>query len=66
MAAMRKALHRPWSPPVPKLGIKLVEAVFGVPSALSLEGAMVVPKAANDAGYKFQFATLQECIADLC
>jgi hypothetical protein len=66
MAAMREALHRPWSPPAPKIGIKLVERVFGVPSALSLEGARVVPKAANDAGYKFQFPTLESALTNLC
>lgn len=44
MAALRKAMGRPWSPPAPTLGIKLVEAVAGIPSELILGSQRVTTK----------------------
>lgn len=65
MAQLRKVLHRPWSPPIPKFALQVASA-FGAPDpCLLLDSCRAVPKAALDAGYTFQFTTLTEAFSDL-
>lgn len=65
MGALRKALGRPWSPPVPALGLKVAEAMTGLSPSLVLDGAKVLPRAALDAGFGFRHPGVQSAIADL-
>jgi NAD dependent epimerase/dehydratase family enzyme len=65
MKELRHQLGRPWSPPAPVFGIKLVEAVAGIPSDLVLDSAKVLPKAALDNGFQFEHPTLSGALRDL-
>lgn len=61
MAALRKVLGRPWSPPAPAFGIKLVEAVAGVPSELIL-GSQRVTTRVLTGRYTFRHPELVEAL----
>jgi uncharacterized protein (TIGR01777 family) len=61
MAALRKVLRRPWSPPAPAFGIKLVEAMAGVPSELIL-GSQRVTTTVLPGRYRFRHADLFEAL----
>jgi uncharacterized protein len=55
MRQLRRALHRPWSPPVPSLAIKIGARMMGSEPSLALSGCRVVPKRLTEAGFQFQF-----------
>lgn len=60
--ALGRALHRPHWMPVPSFMLKLM---FGELSVLLLEGQKVLPRAALDHGFKFQFNTVDEALGEL-
>lgn len=65
MASIRASVGRPWSPPVPALGLQLA-SLFGAPDpTLLLHSQRVLPKAALDGGFEFRFPTLQSALDDL-
>jgi uncharacterized protein (TIGR01777 family) len=66
MRELRRALHRPWSPPVPAFAIKLGAKLMGSEPSLVLVSQHVRPKNLLDAGFKFQFPELVPALADLC
>ena len=49
--------------PVPAVAIKLA---FGQGSKVLLDGQIVVPKRLLEAGFHFEFAGIEEALADLC
>lgn len=57
-----EALHRPSVMPVPGLPLKLA---LGEMAQVVLEGQRVVPKAAMDSGFQFQFPELKPALVDL-
>jgi uncharacterized protein (TIGR01777 family) len=65
MAALRRALHRPWSPPTPKLLVHLGAFVMRTDPALALTGRRAVPRRLLDAGFQFAHATFTDAITDL-
>ncbi len=55
-----KVLHRPTIIPVPAFGIKLLFGEMG--ETLLLEGARVLPKRLEDAGFEFKFPKLENAL----
>ncbi len=55
-----KVLHRPTIIPIPEFGIKLLFGEKG--ETLLLEGARVLPKRLQDAGFEFQFTDLTDAM----
>jgi uncharacterized protein (TIGR01777 family) len=60
--ALAAAVHRPAIFPVPAFALRLL---FGEMSEVLLASQRVLPKAAEDAGYRFQFPQLPAALADL-
>lgn len=66
MAALRKALHRPWTPPTPPLLIKIgSRLLFKTDAQLALTGRRALPAKLTAAGFKFRFATIDSALQDL-
>jgi uncharacterized protein (TIGR01777 family) len=61
-AVLAKALHRPAVAPVPPFALKMM---FGEMAGVLLGSERAIPKAAEDAGYRFQFDELGPALADL-
>lgn len=55
-----KVLHRPTIIPVPAFGIKLLFGEMG--ETLLLEGARILPKRLEDAGFEFKFTKLENAL----
>lgn len=53
MAALRDALHRPWSPPIPRPLVHLGALLMRTDPALALTGRRCVPTRLLDAGFEF-------------
>jgi uncharacterized protein (TIGR01777 family) len=66
MRKLRQALHRPWSPPVPALAIKLGARLMSSESSLVLTGQRCVPGRFLAAGFQFRFPELGDALRDLC
>jgi uncharacterized protein (TIGR01777 family) len=66
MRELRRALHRPWSPPVPELAVKLGARLMGSEASLALMGQRCVPKRFLAAGFQYRFADLPKALTDLC
>lgn len=66
MRALRRALHRPWSPPAPKLAVELGARMMGTAPALVLSGQRCAPKRFSEAGFQFAFPDLGTALTDLC
>lgn len=64
MAEIRRAAHRPWSPPAPAFALNLVGAIIGVQTDVTLVSQRVVSKTLKEGGFEYRFPTLQETIAD--
>jgi uncharacterized protein (TIGR01777 family) len=60
--ALAAAVHRPAFFPVPAFALRLI---FGEMSEVLLASQRVVPKAAEEAGYRFQFPQLPGALADM-
>jgi hypothetical protein len=65
MAALRSALHRPWSPPTPKPLVHIGALLMRTDPALALTGRRCVPRRLLDAGFEFEHATFGDALADL-
>jgi uncharacterized protein (TIGR01777 family) len=65
MAALRESLGRPWSPPAPIFAVKLVADLKGVEPELLLISCNALPRAAINAGFEFEFASVEEALGDL-
>jgi uncharacterized protein (TIGR01777 family) len=66
MRQLRRALHRPWSPPVPSFAVKLGARLMGSEPSLALAGCRVVPRKFLQAGFKFKFADLRPALENFC
>lgn len=66
MRALRRALHRPWSPPVPALAVKLGARFMGSEGSLALVSQRCVPDRLLAAGFRFQFAQVSAALHNLC
>ena len=65
MRELRRALHRPWSPPAPEWAVKLGSRLMGTEPSLALTGCRAVPKRFVEAGFKFQFPELPGAMKNL-
>jgi uncharacterized protein (TIGR01777 family) len=65
MAALRRQLRRPPAPPTPAPLLKLGAIVLRTDPALGLTGRHVTSTVLRQAGFQFEFATLQAALADL-
>jgi len=65
MRELRRALYRPWSPPVPKIAARLGSWLLGTEAELALISQRVVPKRFLGAGFKFEFPELRSALADI-
>ncbi|HEY2330138.1 MAG TPA: TIGR01777 family oxidoreductase [Verrucomicrobiae bacterium] len=66
MRALRRALHRPWSPPVPEFMIRIGCELTGSEPALALTSSRCVPERFLGGEFKFQFPKLAAALKDLC
>ena len=53
MKRLRKAVHRPWSPPAPALAVKLGAFVIGTEPSAALHGQRCVPRRLDEEGFAF-------------
>lgn len=65
MRELRRALHRPWSPPAPAFAVRLAAPLMGTDAALALESQRVVPDRLLAVGFQFYFPQLREALEDL-
>lgn len=65
MAELRKAAHRPWSPPVPRLVAEVVTRLRGQESTLLFDGQRAVPQIPLGLGFEFRYPTLRRALQNL-
>jgi uncharacterized protein len=65
MCELRRALHRPWSPPAPVWAVHFGSWLLRTEPSLALTGRRCTPKRFLDAGFKFQFSELRGALADI-
>lgn len=65
MRELRRALHRPWSPPVPAPLVRLGAWAMGTEGDLALHGFRGVPQTFLAQGFEFDFSDLRSALADL-
>ena len=65
MAALRKALRRPWSPPTPEPLVHLGALMMRTDPALALTGRRCVPKCLIEAGFEFAHPSFEEALAEI-
>jgi len=65
MQALRKTLHIPIGLPAPKFAIQLGAKVIGTEPELILNSSYVIPKLLLDAGFEFEFPTVDLALNDL-
>lgn len=66
MKELRKLHSRPWVPPAPEFLLKAGAKMSGYPTELVLESQRVAPEILLGRGFKFEFPTLPQALADLC
>ena len=66
MRELRRAWHRPWSPPAPAFAVKLGARLMGSEPSLALVSQRCSPKRFAAAGFSFQFPELALALDDLC
>lgn len=62
---LRRALHRPWSPPVPNWAVHIGSFLMGTEACLALTGHRCAPKRLQELGFSFNFPKLREALADI-
>jgi NAD dependent epimerase/dehydratase family enzyme len=65
MRELRRALHRPWSPPVPAPFARAGAWTMGTDGDLALTSCRCVPRKFLEQGFDFRFPNLREALADL-
>jgi uncharacterized protein (TIGR01777 family) len=65
MRQLRRALHRPWSPPVPAPFAKAGAWIMGTDGDLALTSCRCVPRRFLEHGFDFQFPSLRDALANL-
>lgn len=66
MSELRLALHRPWSPPVPRLAVKIGARLMRGEASLALTSHRCVPERFIQAGFKFFYPDLAPALRELC
>jgi len=65
MRELRRAMHRPWSPPVPELAARIGSWLMGTEASLALVSQRCVPKRMLEKDFAFAFPTLREALANI-
>ncbi|HEY1716960.1 MAG TPA: TIGR01777 family oxidoreductase [Verrucomicrobiae bacterium] len=65
MRELRRALHRPWSPPAPEWAVKIGSRLMKSESSLALAGCRVAPKRFLESGFKFRFPELRDALKNI-
>ena len=65
MAMLRRTLHRPWSPPVPALAVRIGAGLLGTEPDLALQGCRCLPDRLLEMGYEFEYPDLPEALAEI-
>ena len=65
MRKLRRALHRPWTPPVPAPLARIGAWLMGTEGELALLSSRCVPRRFSEHGFHFQFPNLRDALADL-
>ncbi|MEV6277804.1 DUF1731 domain-containing protein [Nocardia sp. NPDC051832] len=65
MATLRRQLHRPPAPPTPAAMLAIGAVVLRTDAALGLTGRHATSKVLREAGFNFQYPTLDEALTDL-
>jgi uncharacterized protein len=65
MRELRRALHRPWSPPVPAPLVRVGAWLMGSDGGLALLSSRCVPRRFLEHEFPFQFPNLRDALADL-
>jgi len=65
MRELRRAVHRPWSPPVPSWAVRIGARMMGTEAELALTGRRCIPRRLLDSGFEFQHPHLRDALADL-
>ena len=66
MRELRRALHRPWSPPVPELAVRLGARWMESEPSLALSSQCCAPIRFLEAGFEYQFSKLRPALENLC
>ena len=66
MRELRRAFHRPWSPPVPAWATRIGAFFMRTEPSLALTGRRCRPKRFLESGFHFEFPDLRRALADLC
>jgi uncharacterized protein (TIGR01777 family) len=65
MRELRHALHRPWSPPVPKFAARIGSWLIGTEADLAFVSQRCTPKRLLERGFNFQFPQLRAALAEI-
>lgn len=65
MRELRRVLHRPWSPPVPKFAARLGSWLIGTEASLAFAGQRCIPKHLLAQAFQFDFADLRPALTNL-
>jgi NAD dependent epimerase/dehydratase family enzyme len=65
MRELRRAVHRPWSPPIPAPLVPLGAWMMGTEPELALTGRRCVPKRFLEQGFEFRFPSVAEALRDV-
>ncbi len=66
MSELRRVVHRPWSPPVPKFAVRLGARWMKSEPSLVLSSQCCAPIRFIEAGFEYQFSKLRPALKDLC
>jgi len=65
MRELRRALHRPWSPPVPEFAARIGSWLMGTEANLALVSQRCIPKRFLEKGFSFMFPELRSALANV-
>jgi uncharacterized protein len=65
MRALRRALGRGWSPPVPSFAVHIGAAFIGTEASLALTGRRCVPRRLEQQGFTFRWTDLDAALKDV-
>jgi uncharacterized protein (TIGR01777 family) len=67
MSSLRRVLRKPWSPPTPRILIRIgARFIFKTDPLLALTGRRAVPAKLLNAGFRFEQPNIESALLDLC
>lgn len=65
MRELRRALHRPWSPPLPEFAARIGSWLMGTEASLALVSQRCLPRRFLEKHFEFEFPELRETLANI-